>query len=202
MTMIQWIIKNYVELIGAVTGLIYLYYSVKQNIWLWPVGIVTSTFYIIVFFDSQLYADMSLNIYYLLISIYGWYHWLIRRDNAHHDSIKISTLSLKDWIAYLVSVSFLSIIFAWILIHIPQKIGFKPSSVPYWDAFLTAGSIIATWMLARKVLEQWLWWIVIDAISVGIFFYKGLYFTVVLFVINTIVAIIGYLKWKKDLQLQ
>ena len=200
--MLQWVIENYMEIIGAVTGLIYLYFSVRQKIWLWPIGILTSAFYVVVFFSSQLYADMSLNIYYLIVSIYGWYHWLRRKDNAYHDSIKISRLLAREWLLYLATAILLACIFAFILINIPQKIGLKPSSVPWWDAFLTAGSVVATWMLARKVLEQWLWWVVIDAISTGVFLYKGLYFTVGLFVVNTIMAIIGYIRWKKDWQIQ
>lgn len=200
--MLSWISENYIEIIGAVTGLIYLYFSIRQKIWLWPVGIVTSAFYIVVFFNNQLYADMSLNVYYLIVSIYGWYHWLLRKDNTYHDSIKISQLSVKGWLWYITVAAFLTLVFASILINIPQKLGLKPSSVPWWDAFLTAGSVVATWMLARKILEQWLWWIIIDAISTGVFFYKELYFTVGLFVVNTGMAIIGYIRWKKDLQKQ
>ena len=200
--MLPWFFDNYLEIIGAVTGLLYLYFSVKQNIWLWPVGLITSAFYIIVFYNSQLYADMSLNIYYLIISIYGWRHWLLRKDNVYHKSIKISSLDPKEWTIYLAAATFITIALGLILVNMPQKLGFKPSSVPWWDAFLTAGSIVATWMLARKIIEQWLWWILIDAISVGVFFYKGLYSTVILFVVNTLIAIIGYIKWKNDLQRQ
>jgi len=200
--MLPWFFDNYLEIIGAVTGLLYLYFSVKQNIWLWPVGLITSAFYIIVFYNSQLYADMSLNIYYLIISIYGWRHWLLRKDNVYHKSIKISSLDPKEWTIYLAAATFITIALGLILVNMPQKLGFKPSSVPWWDAFLTAGSIVATWMLARKIIEQWLWWILIDVISVGVFFYKGLYSTVILFVVNTLIAIIGYIKWKKDLQRQ
>lgn len=200
--MLQFFIDHYLEIIGAVSGLIYLYFSVNQKVWLWPVGIVSSAFFVFVFFSSQLYADMSLNIYYLVVSIYGWHHWLRRKDNTSHESIKIAVLSVKNWIEYLFISVVLTICFSWILIHIPGKIGWQPSSVPLWDAFLTAGSIVSTWMLARKVLEQWLWWIVIDSISVGVFIYKDLYFTAGLFVVNTIMAIVGYIKWRKDYKLQ
>ena len=200
--MLDWIQSNYIEIIGAVTGLVYLYFSVMEKIWLWPVGIITSLFYVVVFYSSQLYADMGLNIYYLTVSIYGWSHWLQRKDNVTHESIKISTLLAGDWGIYLVITFFLTLVFASILIFIPQKIGLKPSSVPWWDAFLTAGSVVATWMLARKVLEQWLWWIIIDMLSIGIFLYKGLYFTTGLFVANSIMAFIGYLRWKKEYELQ
>lgn len=200
--MLQFFVDHYLEIIGAVSGLIYLYFSVNQKVWLWPVGILSSAFFVFVFFSSQLYADMSLNIYYLGVSIYGWYHWLRRKDNASHESIKIAVLLVKNWIEYLFITVVLATCFSWILIHIPGKIGWQPSSVPLWDAFLTAGSIVATWMLARKVLEQWLWWIVIDSISVGVFIYKDLYFTAGLFVVNTIMAIVGYIKWRKDYKLQ
>jgi nicotinamide mononucleotide transporter len=199
---VDWFCKNYLEIIGAVAGLIYLFLSVKQNIWLWPVGIITSVFYIFVFFSVQLYADMSLNVYYFIVSIYGWYHWLQQKDNSSHSSIKITVLKLSNWFVYLLETLALTIVFAWILIHIPQKIGIEPSSVPWWDAFLTAASIIATWMLARKKLEHWLWWIVIDSLCVGVFMYKNLHSTAILFVMNTIMAIVGYINWKKDMEKQ
>jgi nicotinamide mononucleotide transporter len=81
----NWIIDNYIELLGAVTGLIYIYLEIKQNIWLWPLGIVTSAFYIYVFFDSKFYADMGLQVYYLAISVYGWWHWLYGGDPSKKD---------------------------------------------------------------------------------------------------------------------
>lgn len=183
-------------------GLVYLYFSVNQKIWLWPTGIIASAYAVKVFYSSQLYADMGLNVYYLLISIYGWYHWLRRKDNIKHESIKISVLSLKNWLEYSFVTLLLGIGFSWVLINIPEKIGMLPSSIPVWDSFLSAGSVVATWMLARKVLEQWLWWIVIDTLSVGILLYKELYFFAGLFVVNTIMAIVGYIKWKKDYKLQ
>ena len=200
--MIDFLLKHRDEIISLITGLIYLFFSIRQNIWLWPVGILASVYAIIVFYHSQLYADMSLNVYYVLVSIYGWYHWLVRKDNAKHSSIKIITLKVRDWIVYLVIVGVLTIGFAELLIHVPQKIGIKPSSVPWWDAFLTASSIVATWMLARKILEQWLWWIVIDGISIWMLIYKELYFMAALFVVYTFMAVIGYIEWKKDYQQQ
>ena len=200
--MLQWIFKNYLEIIGVLTGLLSLYYSVKEKIWLWPFGIVSSACYIIVYFHSQLYADMSLNLYYVIISIYGWHHWLIHKDNVYQESIKITSLFIKDWFRYLIITILLAVLFAFILLKVPQELGFTPSAVPWWDAFLAAGSVVATWMLAKKILEQWLWWIIIDGIYVGIYVYKELYFTVGLFLVYTIMAIIGYIKWKKDLKMQ
>jgi nicotinamide mononucleotide transporter len=197
---LKWLSENHFELICAITGIIYLYFSVKQNIWLWPLGIITSGYSVIVFFNSHLYADMSLNVYYVVVSIYGWYHWVTQKNNSNQSSLKITVLSLKGWGSYLLALIVLSLIFAWILINIPQKIGIPPSALPWLDAALTAGSIVATWMLARKVLDQWLWWIVIDFISVGMYIYKNLNYIAILFVVNTIMAVVGYLNWKKDLK--
>jgi nicotinamide mononucleotide transporter len=195
---LDWFIKNHFEIICAITSLIYLYFSVKQNIWLWPLGIISSVYSVLVFYHSQLYADMSLNVYYIIVSFYGWFYWWTRKDNTAHDSIKIFTLSFANWVEYLSVALVLSLSFAGILIHIPQKLGLTPSSIPWMDASLTAGSAVATWMLARKVLEQWLWWVVIDAISVGVLIYKNLYIMAGLFVVYTIMAVVGYIKWRND----
>jgi nicotinamide mononucleotide transporter len=195
---LDWFIKNHFEIICTITSLIYLYFSVKQKIWLWPLGIISSVYSVLVFYQSQLYADMSLNIYYIIVSFYGWFYWWVRKDNNSNDSIKISTLTYKNWIEYLSVVLVLSLSFAWILIHIPQKLGLKPSSIPWMDASLTAGSVVATWMLARKLLEQWLWWVIIDAISIGVLIYKNLYIMAGLFVVYTIMAVVGYIKWRND----
>jgi nicotinamide mononucleotide transporter len=195
---LDWLIKNHYEVISALTGLIYLYFSVRQNIWLWPTGIVASVYSVMVFYNSHLYADMSLNVYYVLVSLYGWFHWLIRKDNIKHDSIRISRLTLRSWIGYMGMIIFLAVIIALLLINLPQKIGLTPSSVPWWDAFLTSGSIIATWLLARKILEQWILWVIIDTVSVGVLIYKGLYIMSALFIIYAIMSVVGFQKWKLE----
>lgn len=196
--MLDWVSKNFIEIIGAVTGIIYLYFSVKQKIWLWPIGIISSAYYVVVFYRTQLYADMSLNIYYVMISVYGWFFWLMQKETKAEHVVRITVLSLKDWLVCLFVALTLFFIWGMALVHLPVKMGMLPSSVPWWDAFLTAGSIVATWMLARKILDQWLWWVVIDGLSVGVFIYKELYFTAGLFVVNTIMAVIGYIKWRED----
>ena len=198
-SMRNWILTNSFELFGTISGLIYILLSIKQNIWLWPIGFISSGLSFIVFLQSKLYADMLLQVYYLVVSIYGFYHWFsFKNSKTEKTGLELPVVVLKPLhVIYFVSITVLLTLPCWYIFA-----NYTDASAPLIDSFVSAGSIIATWMLARKVLEQWLWWIVIDAISVGIFFYKGLYFTVVLFVINTIVAIIGYLKWKKDLQLQ
>ncbi|MGC9471037.1 MAG: nicotinamide riboside transporter PnuC [Bacteroidales bacterium] len=192
----DWIIHHLnlvVEIFGAVTGLIYLYFSIRQNIWLWPLGIFTSSVYIYVFFASKFYADMGLQGYYLVVSIYGWYHWLHGTSGNRSDDLPVSRTSRRQWVVLLIITLVLFVLMAWVLER------FTDSDVPRWDAFTTAASITATWMLARKLLEHWLIWVVVDAVSMGLYVYKGLYPTVGLFAVYTLMAVKGYVEWKKDL---
>ena len=185
----------FIEILGAVTGLIYLIFSIKQNIWLWPWGIITSLLYVFVFYQSKFYADMSLQFYYLGISIYGWHYWLKGKkgDESSEKRITVKRIN-KTGLVYLLIITFLLTLFAGYGLD-----NFTDSPLPYWDAFTTAGSIVATWMLARKYLEHWLFWIVIDLVSLGLYFYKSLYPTVFLFAVYTGMAAVGYFEWRKDL---
>jgi nicotinamide mononucleotide transporter len=193
-----WILNHYIELIGAVSGIIYLYFSIKQKIWLWPWGIVTSAFYVIVFFNEKLYADMSLNAYYVIISFYGWYNWKYGK-NIKNNVLPITKLNKKQWIITLFSIIILWVIIKHILNFLSKLTILTLSEVALWDAFITASSIVATYLLAIKKIEQWLFWIFIDAISIILFIYKGLYPTVVLFIFYALLAISGYFEWKKEL---
>jgi nicotinamide mononucleotide transporter len=179
-----------IEILGAITGLIYLLFSIKQNIWLWPWGIITSLLYVFVFYRSKFYADMSLQVYYLGISIYGWYFWLAGRKKEGKSNVPVIRASGKEWSVFIIITILFTLISGYGLDN------YTDSPLPYWDAFTTAGSIVATWMLARKYLEHWLFWIVIDAVSLGTYVYKGLYPTVILF--YTCMAAIGYFQWKKE----
>lgn len=192
----SWIIVNWIELCGALISLVYLFFSYKQIIWLWPFGLISAIFYIWIYYFSGFYADMSLQVYYVFISIYGWYLWSVgERSSASKSKLQISRINRR-------SIPVLSLVFALLWLIISQiLIRFTDSQVPVMDGLTTAGSIIATWLLARKVLEHWLLWVVIDTISMGLYVYKGLYATAVLFLVYTIVAIAGYQAWKKAMKI-
>jgi nicotinamide mononucleotide transporter len=182
----------FIEILGALTGLIYLYFSIKQNIWLWPWGIITSILYVFVFFRSKFYADMSLQFYYIGISIYGWYFWKTGKMNPGEESAPVIRSNTKEWVIFVALTFLMTGIAGFGLDH------YTDSPLPYWDAFTTAGSVVATWMLARKYLEHWLFWIVIDIVAMGTYIYKGLYPTVILFSVYAGMAAIGYFQWKKE----
>jgi nicotinamide mononucleotide transporter len=188
------------EVLGVLFALIYLWFSIRQNIWLWPFGLLTSFFYILVFYHSRLYADMGLQVYYLVISLYGWYHWLYGGGKeGERDSLPVVHTKRKEaWV--LAGVTF---VIYWILVliltNVPRWLGIPSSQMILWDAFTTAGSIVATWMLARKMLEHWWIWVVVDLVSLGMYIYKGLYLTSFLFGVYTFMAVVGYREWKRGM---
>lgn len=193
-----WLFLHWIEVPGTFFAIIYLYFSINEKIWLWPIGFIASLFYLIVFFKSRLYADMSLQVYYIGVSIYGWFHWIGKiKPTGSQISITTSSLSLLQWIPICGAIIALNFILYYLLISLPGILELPASDMPVLDAFTTASSIVATWMLARKILENWVLWIVIDVVSLGMYFYKGLYVTTFLFVIYTVMAFIGYLQWKK-----
>jgi len=188
----DWILSNYQEILGTITSLLYLYFSVNQNKLLWPLGFISSAIYAFVFFQSGIYADMGLQLYYMAISVYGWLLWVDMQNNSLGDSQIKSILKTRYLIIWLSLVTLVIFLFlSRILIH------FTNSTVPYFDAFVTALSITATWMLAKKSLEHWLVWILVDIISTGLYFYKEIYITILLYIIYTIFSIVGYVIWLK-----
>ncbi|MCK5169348.1 MAG: nicotinamide mononucleotide transporter, partial [Bacteroidales bacterium] len=189
-----WITNNYIELLGLIFGLLYILLSIKQNIWCWPVGFITSALYVYVFFVTKFYADMGLQVYYLMVSVYGWYHWMFGAKSKKQDDLKISKTNIKLAIYLFLAASILFIIISYILVN------YTDSEIPYWDAFTTAASFVATWMLARKIIEHWIIWIIVDSVSLGLYIYKELYPTVILFAVYTVLAILGYIEWKKELK--
>ncbi len=187
----QWVIDHYVEVCGTLTGFLYLGFSIKQHFLTWPVGIINALFYIAVFFTSKIYADMTLQFYYVAISIYGWWCWL--HGNANGQSLDVTETDNSTWLKLLAASVLLFIVIAYLLVH------YTDSPVPFLDAVTTALSIVATWMLAKKKIEHWLLWVVVDAISIGLFIYKELYPTSILFFVYSVLAIYGYLEWRKEL---
>lgn len=188
---LSWFFSSYIEILATITGLIYLVYSVKGRIELWFFGLITSLLYVFVFFSSGIYADMGINVYYVVISIYGWFHWKFPGKKIEKE-LPVSKITLKIGLILLAVSLLLFFVIAKILIN------FTDSKIAWHDAFTTAFSITATWMLARKILEHWLIWIMVDLLSAILYIYKGLYPTVLLFVIYTVLAFVGYRQWFKQ----
>ena len=193
-TITEWLLSNKIELLGAILGILYIIFSIKQNIFTWPTGLLTSALYIVVFFKSALYAAMSLQVYYVFISIYGWYFWLKGKNDNNNSALPVQMIKKKLWMKI---GAFSILTYSLILLIL---LNFSDSDVPYMDSLTTSFSIVATWMLARKYIEHWLIWIFVDLVSTGLYIYKNLWPTVVLFIVYTVMAFIGYFEWKKDLK--
>ncbi|SFE76940.1 nicotinamide riboside transporter PnuC [Thermophagus xiamenensis] len=197
--MTQWLLQHWMELTGTVLSLIYLYFSVRENIWLWVTGFFSSLFYLIIFFHERLYADMGLQVYYLIISIYGWIVWTMGRQRSGRKKMPIRKTGIRKGLILLIAGGGIYLIVLLILLKLPAKIDIPASDLPYWDAFTTTGGIVATWMLAKKYLEHWLIWIIVDAVSSGMYLYKGLNITVLLYLVYTVVAVVGYYEWRQSM---
>lgn len=193
--MINYIYSHYIEIIGSILSVIYLYLSIKQKVSLWIFGFMCSALYIVVFFQSKFYADMTLQFYYLGVSIYGWFSWKEKAKQTGKE-LPIKKTNLRNVLILLpITIAVLFLYYYILKNH-------TDSPLPFADSFTTALSITATWMLAKKMIEHWILWIIVDSVSAGLYFYKELYPTTILFVIYTIMAVIGWIQWRKDLKLQ
>lgn len=199
-------IERIFEIFGTIVGLVYIWLEYKASIYLWIASIIMPAIYIFVYYKAGLYADFGINIYYLLAAIYGWVTWryggFLRSKLLHQEQpsakkpdLPITHIPLRYLLPMtaVFAVAFVGI--AWILIN------FTDSNVPWYDSFTTAMSIIAMWMLARKYVEQWWAWIAVDVVCVGLYIYKGLYSTSALYAIYVIIAIFGYLKWRRMMKI-
>ena len=191
--LINYLTTNYLEILGVLLTFCYLFFSVRGKIWLWVFGLLSAVLYLIVFYQNRFYAVGTLQIYYIVISIYGFWQWA-KKDTDKTDELKTKNISSKQ----LLATSTLVVAFWGVLWIVLSK--YTDSPVPAGDAFTTSMAIVGTWLLVKKVLENWIFFIISDLISIALFIYQGLYPTTLLFVVYTIMGIIGYFNWKRDMR--
>ena len=178
------------EWIAAIAGAVSVFLSARQNIWSWPTAIVNVSLYTFIFYRSGLYSDMGLQVVYLALSVYGWYQWL--RGGAGHTPLRVSRASARVWWWSAVG----GLVF-WIALW--QSTARLPGvSLPWLDSGLTTLSLIAQWMLTRKILENWILWIVADLVYVPMYVYKELYVTAGLYALFLVLAVMGLLNWRRS----
>ena len=187
-------LKLFLQIVGVALGLLYLYLEYKADIRLWVVGLIMPCVHGLLYFKAGLYADFSMQLYYILAGLYGWIVWHNAPRKRDSSARQIQHTPLR-WVLPLVGVYLAAhgLIYLF-LTH------FTNSTVPFWDALTTALSVVAMWMLSRKLVEQWLVWLVVDMISVGLYLYKGIPITAALYVLYTVLAVAGYLRWRKEVQ--
>jgi nicotinamide mononucleotide transporter len=174
------------------TGILCVWLAAKNNIFNWPIAVISVIIYIFIFYDSKLYADMGLQVYFLLMNAYGWYFWTKNRKN-NTTPTPVSQITGKEIILSIAGI----VVFTFILGFILRQN--TDAAFPFIDSFCTACSLIAQIFLARKVLQNWLIWIFVDIIYVGVYVSKDLYATAIMYALYIYIAWMGYKEWKNTL---
>ena len=180
------------DMLGCIVGLIYIYQEYKASIWLWLTGIIMPVIYMFVYYEAGLYADFGMQIYYTLAAIYGFLYWKFGRKKGAEE------IPITHYPRQLILPSLLVFLLLWAALYI-ILIKFTNSTVPVLDSFGNALSFIGLWALAKKYIEQWWIWIVVDIELAGLYVYKEIPFTAGLYAFYAVIAVAGYFKWKRSL---
>jgi nicotinamide mononucleotide transporter len=186
---------SWAELIGAVLGIAMVVCNIKQIHWGWPLAFASSALYFLVFWGSQLYGDGALQIFFAAMAIWGWVQWLrgVRPDGQ---VLRVQTFSKSNTIKLIAACAILWLATGLFLLK------FTTTDVPWWDAFPTALSIVATALLGRKYIENWPLWIAVNIVGMALFAYKGLWLTVGLYAVFAVMAVIGWQAWHGHMRAQ
>lgn len=185
---------KFIEILGFSVGLLYLWWEYHANNKLWLASMVMPCISMWIYFSKGLYADFAINIYYLVIAVYGYVVWTRKRGSGSDGKEKGASLPITHTPRRMAALCAAAAVALWGLLYLILEY-LTDSTVPAADAFTTALSIVGMWMLARKYIEQWAVWIAVDAVCVALYFYKGIYFYSVLYAIYTVIAFYGYRKW-------
>ena len=190
-TVTDWLkSQNRLETFGVITGILCVYLAAKNNIWSWPIAITSVVIYIFIFLEAKLYADTGLQFYFLLMNLYGWYFWSRKSENKK--KVPVSAIKKKEIILSLIAVAVFTVVLGYMLKQSTD------ASFPFIDSFCTACSLVAQIFLARKVMENWLIWIFVDLIYVGVYLAKDLHLTAGMYALYIYIAAIGYIDWRKE----
>jgi len=190
MPLSPWFVQHGLEFVAVVFGIISVLLSVRQNIWSWPTALVNVALFFALFYKSGLYSDMGLQVVYFILSLYGWYEWLY--GGKGHTELRVSTTSVRT-AAVLVAIA----VVGWTaLSRITARL--PGVALPSLDAALATASLIAQWMMTRKLLENWVLWIAVDAAYIVVFTIRGLVVTSVLYAVFLCLAIVGLVQWTRS----
>lgn len=183
--------QTLLETIGVISGILCVYLAAKNNIWNWPIAIISVSIYIVIFLEAKLYADTGLQVYFLAMNVYGWWYW--SRKPADAPKVPVKSITKTELLLSIIGVAVFTALIGFFLYHKTD------ASFPFMDSFCTACSLVAQVFLARKVLENWLIWIFVDILYVGVYLAKGLHLTAGMYALYIYIALMGYLAWRKEL---
>lgn len=185
---------SFIEILAALSGIISVWFSRKASIWVYPTGLINTVFYIWISYDAQLIGEAVVNLYYTIMSLYGWYNWL-RRNEKHELIVQVSRSNRTGW---MLQLSFFTSIYLVLFLSLSYlKEAFFPGAIPWADALASAAAFTGMWLMTRKKLESWIWWIITNIASMPLYYSKGYIFTAVYYFILLILAILGYIEWRK-----
>ena len=180
------------EMVAVFLSVAYLILAIKQSLWCWVAAFISTLIYSVLFFDASLLMDSALNMFYLVMAIYGWYSWKYGNGINKNEELEITTYGLNKNLKIIGVLIIVSLILGYIMAN------YTSADFAYLDTFTTVFAVFTTYTLTKKVLENWLYWIVIDSVSIYIYINKGFYLTAVLFAFYTVLAFIVYNNWKKE----
>lgn len=180
-----------IEFFALIFGIVAVYFNTKEIVWGWPTGIIGVVLSGIVFYDARLYSDLALHVVYFILGFYGWYQWLYGGNNQSVRQVSILTYMSLIWLVLLGAVGTVAIGYFFD--------NFTDADLAYWDAFTTSYSLVGQYMLAKKKLENWILWLVVDAFAAGIYFYKELYMLALLYFLYLGLATYGFINWRKSM---
>ena len=182
------------EILAILSGIISVWFSKKENIWVYPSGIINTIIYVYLSFTGDLFGEAAVNFYYTIMSLYGWYNWM-RKDAANLLVVKISNSTKSELYGEIgfFAAGYVIIFFA--LSYI--KMAFAPGAIPWADALASASAFTGMWLMTKKKVNSWIWWIITNLVSIPLYFIKGYNFTSVYYLILLVLAVMGLQTWRK-----
>ena len=185
---------GWMEYVAVFAGIVSVWFSRKENILVYPVGLINTIFYIYLSYKGQLLGEASVNLYYTIMSIYGWYLWR-KRDKLKKPLLQVTASNKKEWIRQLVFFGVFYIVIFLALTELKKE--FAPGAIPWADALASAAAFTGMWLMTKKKVESWIWWIITNIASIPLYFSKGYVFTSVYYFILLILAVAGLTEWRK-----
>ena len=180
------------EALAVVLAIAYLVLAIRQNIWCWAAAAVSTLIYLFIMYEAKLYMESLLQVFYLAMAAYGWFQWRGHADKTR--DLKVSTWPLR---IHVIAISCIGVL-VWVSGSLLAA--YSNAALPHLDSFTTWAAVVATFMVTRKILENWFYWFVIDAVSVGLYTSRGLYLTALLFTVYLVLIIIGYRSWRSSMK--
>ena len=186
---------TWIEAIAVISGIVSVWYSRKENILVFPTGLLNTTIYIYLSFKGHLLGEASVNLYYTIMSLYGWYLWTRKNQTNQEFILQITNSNTKERIQQFLFFAGVYAIIYFALVYVKQS--FAPEAIPWADALASASAYTAMWLMAKKKVESWFWWVLTNIASIPLYFIKGYTFTSLQFIVLLILAIAGWIEWSR-----